>query len=635
MQKIQDHPIMVKHLQHLLWVFSGGLAAGTLVVWSNTSNPNLLTNINTMVLIAGVIVLALVSYLYSLGRRYLATVCMLCTLTIVVIGISWAAGGLNSIAIMIFPIILLFAAAYAEPKLFLPQFGVLLIATICFGLNDIYAWLPPPPDLFVKGIPRMLGYLLTFSVSGVLVWLVGKDLRFAFTELENEKARMAESNQLIQKLADHDSLTGLLSYQNAMKKYQNMLQGLAEGKEKIAFYFIDLDNFKLVNDIYDHSTGDELLVMFSQRLMTVIDEGTVVCRIGGDEFVLFKVVDIGTDFNAFSEKLVKLISTEPYKISATVLRISASVGVSSVKDKQTSFADVRKKADIAMIQAKQSGKNGYHRYSEALEDAYMSNLTMVNGLKQAVSLGLLELEFQAKVKLLDNRVVGAGAMLRWTKENPQGYQFEDFWPVIENTELIHEIGAWMIKQACTDCQIWQDNGHDLVVLVHVSAAQLGRSSFSSCVDEILVSTGLPPGKLILVLPENCFYEEEAEGTELQINKLKALGLILAIGGFGNGYSNLTQLTKLKIDSLCIDGNFVANIHTSESTKVVFSAIVDVATELNMMVSADGINSKLQADVLSALGCQYGQGSYWSQPSSASQLQQFVADRAVQVKRLTV
>ena len=633
MRNFQDHPVMVNRLQQILWTFLIGLICAAALTWWSSNSEGVVTNYTTVMLLVGSLALTCVAVMYRVGNRNFATVCMLCTVTIVIIGISWAAGGLNSIGLIAFPIIMLFSAAYAKPKYFFPLFSVLLATTFFFGLNGVYDWFPSPPELFVKGPMRLVGFLLGFCVCGLLVWFVSKDLRFAFNELEHEQLRMTETNKVIQDMADHDALTGLYSYNASMEKYQSMLHTLDVGRQEIVFYFIDLDNFKLVNDIYDHSAGDQLLVLFSQRLLSMVDDDTVVCRIGGDEFALFKLINVGEDINYLSEKLVKLISSENYKVSTASLHVSASVGVSLVKDKQTAFADVHKKADMAMIQAKQSGKNNYHSYSEALEHAYMSNLMMIDGLKQAVALGLLELEFQATIKHEDKRVVGASASLVWKKENPQNYQFNDFWPVIENTEIIHEIGAWMIKQACLSCKSWHDNGHEIVIEVYVSAAQLRRSSFSETVGAILVSAGLTPSKLVLVLPESSFYEDEAEHTEQQINKLEELGVLLAIGGFGNGYSNLSQLTKLKIDALCLDDSLISNVTTSQSTEVVVSAIVDVATELNMLVSTCGVTSKAQVEKLAKLGCQYAAGPYWSPPLSAARLQQFIEDREQQVESL--
>ncbi|RVU84310.1 EAL domain-containing protein [Leucothrix sargassi] len=627
MQNYQEHPIMVKRLRQMLWVFLIGSVLGVLITWFNVEEHTLAKSFNTIIFALGIVVLGFAGYLFRRGKRQVATLIMLFSVMVEMIAVTWAAGGLYSIGLIIFPMLMLFAAAYVQPKYFIILSACLLTVTVFFGFNHIYHWVEAPQGLYVGGLARLLGFLSAFIVCSILVWFVSNDLRFAFKELDNEKRQMAKSNKVIQRLVDYDALTGLLSYKGALARFKSMQNQMVMGKEQIVFYFIDLDNFKLVNDVYDHSTGDELLALIGERLQAFAKESdTAACRVGGDEFILFKQARVNDDVTVLSERLLQCISEDVYPTSLVSLRISASVGVTLMNDKDTDFATVRKKADMAMIQAKQSGKNNFHSYSEALETAYMSNLMMVQGLKKAVSCGLLELDYQVKMSLVSGDVIGAGSRINWVKDNPHNYQFNDFWPVIKNTELIHEIGTWALKESCLAAKSWEKAGYPLLVSLKLSANQLARASFADSVLDALKEADLDPARLVLTVPENSFYEEEAEATELQINKLKAEGVKLSIAGFGNGYSNLAQITKLRIDGLCLDGNFISGFCDSDSTNVVVSAIIDVSNELGMVIGAEGIKTEAQATALANAGCRLGEGPYWAEPMSSDEFLQFVAER---------
>jgi len=582
-----------------------------------SSRNTLFFRLDLVALVAGVVITTLL-YVRLDRAQHIKTVIALWWLWAVVMALTtWFESGLYSPLILSFPLLFIFAALFAELFVFLCMCGFLLAAVFFMGLNHIYLWLPPPDGMAIEGVPRVISAMVLMSLSGYVCWVFGALLNNSFEDLRLENRRVVESQDVIRQLADCDKLTGLLNRNGAESRYQDLLEKLNTRKEHMVAYFVDLDNFKSINDLFDHDAGDQLLITMGHRLELLLDEDGFACRFGGDEFVLILRVNQTFDIEAFANK-IRWSLAQRHTILGTDAEISASVGIAVASDAKATFSSLCKKADMAMYKAKQSGKNQHHVYSDQLQREYMRNLNIVNCLKDAVSDDLLDLYFQPKVNLLTQKVVGVEALLRWNRGNEAEIGPEEFIPVIESTKLIHSIGTWVINEACVACKKWHDAGEHINISVNVSALQLTQSGFYQAVAETLEQSRLPPMFLEIEITEHSLIKEDPLVIK-QLGALKALGVLLAIDDFGTGYSNMGYLTRLQIDVLKLDRSFVSEITQSEEHLVVVTAVIKMARVLGMKVVAEGIETKRERDILVGLECDYGQGYLWSRPVPESEL----------------
>jgi diguanylate cyclase (GGDEF)-like protein len=528
---------------------------------------------------------------------------------------SWFEGGLHSTLLLSYPILFIFAALFARQLAFISICCFLSVVIVFLGTNQIYGWFSPPSGMNIEGWPRLISVLVLSTLAGYICWIFGGLLRNSFDELKLENERVLESQNTIRRLADRDGLTGTLNRSGSESAYQALLKEVDFRKESFVIYFIDLDNFKSINDLFDHHAGDQLLITISKRLAELVPDKGFVCRFGGDEFVLALPVKQGFDVESFAIDIMKSLR-KPHFTLVTEAKITASIGIMVAKDGLLSFSDLCKKADMAMYKAKQSGKNNYHLYSENLHREYMRNLTIVSSLESALRNDLLDVYFQPKINLQTNEIDSAEALIRWNRGNDDGFGPGEFIPIIESTELIHSIGTWVLNEACRACKAWREEGSTIKMAVNVSALQLTRSGFYQIVVDALEQNGLPPELLEIELTEYSLITEEPL-VKKQLAALKKLGVVLAIDDFGTGYSNIAYLTQLQIDVLKLDRGLITQIDQLKERRVVVNAVVKMAKELNMKVVAEGIETEAEREAIASLGCDYGQGYLWSKavPSS--------------------
>lgn len=571
-------------------------------------------------LIAIAIGAAITSLLFKLldrNKSQQAITMFLWTWSVVMVFSTWFEGGLYSTMLISFPVILVFAALFTERSAVLSICGFLSIAVIFMGFNHMFDWFSPPSGMAIEGIARMLSALVLTILSGYTCWVFGGLLSSSFEDLKRENLRVIQSQDIIKKLAECDSLTELLNRNGAETRYRHLQNTLDFNQGSLIAYFIDLDDFKNINDLFDHQAGDQLLVTMSRRLESLIGDDGFACRFGGDEFIIVFQADHGFDVEAFAGKIIKSVA-RPNSILGTMAEVTGSVGIAIASDIETSFNAICKKADMAMYKAKQSGKNNYHLYSDGLQREYMRNLHILNSLNYALNENLLDLYFQPKINLQNNKVEGVEALLRWNRENNQEIGPDEFIPIIESTELIHSIGAWVINEACLACKKWQEVGKPLKVAVNVSALQLTRSGFYQTVVDALQHSGVSPAFLEIEITEHSLLQE-VPLVKMQLEELKTLGVGLAIDDFGTGYSNMGYLTHLQVDSLKLDRSFVSQITSCGEHRVIIVAIIKMAHVLGMHVVAEGIETELERDILKGLNCDYGQGFLWSKAVSDSEL----------------
>ena len=395
----------------------------------------------------GFVVTSLLLIFLNQGKYSLASTSFFCLWAALISLTTWFCGGLNSLFIPCFFVLFLFAALFANRSVYILIYVFQACAVVLIGYNQVDGWLPVSQGVPIEGIPKIIGVLLLTTFSFSVCWVFGNVVRRSIKELKSENQRVVESKGVIKKLAGSDALTGLLNRNGAEVSYQKLLKKLNLSHECIIIYFMDLDDFKNINALYDHYAGDELLKVISGRLNSLTGEDGFACRFGGDEFVLAIRADQSFNDGSFAEKLLKTLA-QPHSILSVEAEVTTSLGIAKVSDVLSSFNGACKKADIAMTKAKKTGKNNYCRYSDKLHREYMRNLNIVSCLKNAISNNLLELYFQPKVNLQTNKVDGVEALLRWVRGNPEGIGPDEFIPVIESTALIHIEDLALHQRAC-------------------------------------------------------------------------------------------------------------------------------------------------------------------------------------------
>ncbi len=526
-------------------------------------------------------------------------------------------GGLVSPAIAALPISLLLVSIYTRQASYLIYFSVVLLVVLGIGISDILGWVAPEELNDASSATRFIRLLAVYGFTGVLSWLLVRDLKFAYTEKVRERQRLEVAKEQIQQLADTDPLTGLLNRYGAKNKFEALLAETDFSKATVLLLFFDIDDFKSINDHHGHHVGDSVLELIGQRLSHSTNEATIVSRLGGDEFVIAFAYDRAFDVDAFLNRVLVDVA-KPFQIETGTIETTSSIGIATAAHAEHTFAELCRKADIAMYQVKGDGKNHYCHYRDDLEYAYMANLKLLQGMQEAVEKDGLALHYQPKIDTATSQVVGAEALLRWEKYNPAAYTTDQIIPVIETTNLIHEVGYWIIRKACQDCKAWRDTGIDYPVSVNISWRQLTDKSFADNVKQILDDVGLPPSSLMLELAEDALNQEGSDVMS-QLQQVKAYGIKLAIDCFGVGHSNLSYLVDLEVDELKLDHGFTRKLNSSHKARTIVTAFVKMANELGIQLVALGVEKEAEDQMLRSLGCVIEQGFLWKKPVSAYEL----------------
>jgi diguanylate cyclase (GGDEF)-like protein/PAS domain S-box-containing protein len=381
-----------------------------------------------------------------------------------------------------------------------------------------------------------------------------------------------------------------------------------------AVLFIDLDDFKDVNDTLGHAIGDELLTAFARRLATIIRESDVAARISGDEFaLLIDNLRDPTEADAFAERATAAFG-EPFILSEGPVTMTATIGVAT-SDDSDSVDEMTRHADLALYAAKAAGKHSWQRYSPALSTGMVRRLEIRSALEQAVSDSAFGLVYQPIVSLDTGLIAGFESLVRWPRHGQDTLMPGQFIDIAEDTGLIVPLGAWVIRRALSDLAAGRalaDRTADPFVSINVSARQFRSGDLLKTVREALEDTGLPPSLLLLELTESVLLRHE-EGIAANLAEFERLGVRLAIDDFGTGYSSLSYLRELPIDVLKIDRSFVEGITASQRRLALAKGIVAIASTLGIAVIAEGIETSEQCELVTEMGCEYGQGYLLARP----------------------
>ncbi len=437
-------------------------------------------------------------------------------------------------------------------------------------------------------------------------------------EREDDQRRMSY-------LARFDPLTGLINRFMFSDRLQGAIARARREGGLVSLMFLDLDEFKAVNDHYGHTTGDELLQQVSERLKEAVRESDTVARIGGDEFTIVlegsqRVEDAGH----VATKILRALEV-PYEIAGRTLHITASIGIALYPIDGEDADGLLRDADIAMYSAKSAGRNTYQYFTPELREQTSERLFLIDGLRRALDSGReLNLLYQPYVDMATGSVLGVEALARWN--HPQlGLVYPNrFVPVAEETDLIIPMGEWVLHEACRQLKEWHDEGvPEISVSVNVSSRQLRRGNLVESVEAAVHAAGLDPKFLEIELTEGTL-GDDTELARRTLERLRNLGVNVSIDDFGTGYSSLSYLQHFPIDKLKIDKSFVNEVSDTTSSALP-AAIIGLAKSLGLDVIAEGVETAEQMRQLAELGCYKMQGFLFSRPLSATDVGSFVND----------
>ncbi|MDO8319974.1 bifunctional diguanylate cyclase/phosphodiesterase [Rhodoferax sp.] len=448
-----------------------------------------------------------------------------------------------------------------------------------------------------------------------------------YEDITARKASEARARYLVY----HDGLTELPNHLLASDRLQQAMAYADRESSKVALLFLDLDNFKTINDSLGHTVGDKLLCEVATRLGQCVRDTDTVSRQGGDEFLI--VVPALHDSDASAPVLDKLLQSIhlPMVIDGHELSTSVSIGIAVYPDDGQDFESLMKKADTAMYQAKDAGGNTYCFFDKQMNDDVLENLRMRSGLGHALERDEFVLHYQPQIDLNSGALVGVEALIRWQHPTLGLVPPARFIPVAEETTMIVEIGEWVMMQACRQVAIWHRAGYSKIsIAVNLSAIQFQRGDLEDTVKRALAQSGLEPSLLELELTESILIRN-TENILTTVRQLKQLGVMLSIDDFGTGYSSLSYLKRFNVDKLKIDQSFIRHLATDPNDAAIVRAVVQMAHSLGLRTIAEGVEDESLLNDLRAFHCDEAQGYYFARPMPAQEMTQFLI--AAQTSRL--
>lgn len=472
------------------------------------------------------------------------------------------------------------------------------------------------------GMQHMVSGFIITEGSRYLGMATGYDL---LNEISSRKQK-----QLFD-LAHFDQLTGLPNRRLLLDRIKISLATSARNQSHSAILFIDLDNFKTINDTVGHNIGDLLLQQVAQRLSKSVRSSDTVARIGGDEFVVLlnELSELHSEsseqINSVGEKILVALR-QPYQLAGQVYQITPSIGATQCRDKQATPDEFIKQADIAMYQVKKSGRNTLRFFDPLMQKRIEDRAFLEKELRVALEERQFELFYQIQVEGMHrNKPIGAEALIRWVHPARGLVSPAEFIPIAEDSGLILPIGQWVLEAACAQLVKWAGDvkTSELIIAINVSAHQFKQIDFADHVLEVIDKSGANPRRLKLELTESMLLND-IESVITKMGILKGKGVSFSLDDFGTGYSSLSYLSRLPLDQLKIDRSFVMNLESDENSVVICSAIINLAHSLKLKVVAEGIETEVQSYILSTVHhCDYLQGYLFSKPLPIDQFEAFL------------
>jgi diguanylate cyclase (GGDEF)-like protein len=447
------------------------------------------------------------------------------------------------------------------------------------------------------------------------------------TERQRSDEELARRQQELAFLATHDALTGLPNRTLIADRVEQMLMRARRDKAPIAALFIDLDNFKSINDSLGHAAGDELLRAVASRLNGVVRETDAVGRLGGDEFVVIaSELSLAAGPELIAERLLEALD-HPFTLAGpaqTPLKVTASIGIAA--GERESADELLRDADIAMYQAKWDGRHRYTVFESGMQTAVQTRMELEMDLRVALENDEFFLVYQPTFDLQEMCATGMEALIRWNSPTRDVVQPDNFIPLLEETGLIVQIGRWVLLEACRQGVSWREAGYPIGIAVNVSARQLDTDEFVADVRRTLEETGLDAGSLTIEITETALMRD-AERTAMRLAEVKQLGVRIAIDDFGTGYSSMAHLQHFPVDALKIDRSFIAQMAHNEEGETILHTLVQLGKALSIETLAEGIEQAHELAHLQGEQCDSGQGFLFARPLDAADTQAFLQNWA--------
>jgi diguanylate cyclase (GGDEF)-like protein/PAS domain S-box-containing protein len=449
------------------------------------------------------------------------------------------------------------------------------------------------------------------------------ELRYIINVVDDVTERR-RADEKIAHLAHYDALTDLPNRVLFRERIERELKQAAQGKP-FALLYIDIDEFKAINDSLGHHVGDELLKMVADRIRACLKDDDLVARLGGDEFAVIKTgMASAAEVEAFVAPLYEAIR-KPCQCLGHQLLTNASIGIALAPQDGTELDQLIKNADLAMYAAKSGGRRTYRFFEPAMGASAKARLTMEQDLRQALAHGGFEIHYQPLIDLASNEVCGCEALVRWRHPERGMISPAEFIPVAEDAGLIDELGDWVLRTACAEAATWPDHIH---IAVNVSPIQLKCQTLAIRIAGALAASGLGPDRLELEITEAVLIRDDEAALAI-LHQLRGIGVRIALDDFGTGYSSLSYLRRFPFDKIKIDRCFVSDIDAGGSSSIV-RAVVNIATALNMTTVAEGVETEAQRTLLRELGCTEMQGYLFSAAKPAAEVKKLFAPRAAAV-----
>jgi len=453
-------------------------------------------------------------------------------------------------------------------------------------------------------------------------------LEIANRELQLDISRRKEAEEKIEHLAFYDTLTSLPNRRLMLDRLEHSFAAGSRHQFYGALLFIDLDNFKTLNDTKGHNIGDQLLTVVAEQLTLCVREGDTVARLGGDEFVVIlenlseNAEQSATIAESVGDKILGALN-KPFLLQNDDYQSSASIGVSLFRSNEITSDELLKRADTAMYQAKNSGRNALRFYDPAMQAKLEARFTLENDLRIALVQNQFKLHYQMQVNER-GEIFGAEALIRWQSPNKGLIPPFEFIPLAEETGLIIPIGQWVLETACDQLKVWESNPltAKLQLSVNVSVRQFHQPNFTELVLKTLIDKKINPTCLKLELTESVVMEN-IDLAITKMNTLNAAGIHFSMDDFGTGYSSLSYLTQLPLSQLKIDQSFVRNMNVKHVNAVIVQTIIGMAKNLEIEVIAEGVETQQQCDYLKVLGCMLFQGYMFGRPVPVSEFEQHI------------
>lgn len=562
--------------------------------------------------------LSMAAFCFVLNRRghtKEATLLLLTSITAMSTALMWLGDGLKDAALLTYPVLLTMAGLLVGKRgyyiLWASMMGIVAVIT----LATTQGWraspvLPRDPVELWRDVSIILG------AGGLAVLFIVSDIQKTLIDLREQVAKVLASQKHLAYLSQHDALTGLPNRAMGRDHIQQAIVNARRRRSRVALLFVDLDNFKAVNDSLGHAAGDDLLKQVAIRLESAVRKSDIVERHGGDEFVI-GLTDIGDveDVSKVANTLLGSLAA-PIVINGTEIGTTCSIGIALFPDDGADYESLLREADIAMYQAKEVGRNAFRFFDPAMNANIQSNLLLLSHLRAALTRQEFVLHYQPVVTMDTGAWVGAEALIRWQHPQKGLVPPGDFIPAAEKSGLIVEMGEWVLQEACRQMAAWQAAGRaPMVMAVNLSPVQFKRGDIVAVVEKALRQSAVDPACLELEITESTLVQD-TETFIASLQQLKALGVKISIDDFGTGYSNLSYLQRFAVDKLKIDQSFVKRLHLGPQDRAIVTAIIQMAKSLGLSTTAEGIEDDVARQILLDLDCNLGQGYFFARPMAA-------------------